>query len=65
MCRIQSGLPFLRAWHGAAHSGKRISLAGLAGKLYVSAMERMFEIADRAWLPWRFHGAMQSVLARL
>jgi len=28
-------------------------------------MERMFEIADRAWLPWRFHGALCSVLARL
>ncbi|MQQ10401.1 hypothetical protein GFB49_18185 [Epibacterium sp. SM1979] len=28
-------------------------------------MERIFDISDRAWLPWRFHGAMRSVLARL
>jgi len=49
----------------AAHPQRVNSLAGLNANLYVNRMERMFEIADRAWLPWRFFGAMCSVLARL
>ncbi|TMV58459.1 hypothetical protein FGG78_36400 [Thioclava sp. BHET1] len=28
-------------------------------------MTRVFDIGDRARLPWRFYGASRSVLARL
>jgi len=28
-------------------------------------MKRIFDMDDRARLPWRFHGATLSVLARL
>ncbi|MHA6346973.1 isopropylmalate isomerase [Roseivivax sp. CAU 1761] len=34
-------------------------------KAYLPAMERIFDMDDRARLPWRFYGATHSVLARL
>jgi hypothetical protein len=35
-----------------------------AGALYLICMIRVFDMDDRARLPWRFFGAQHSVLAR-
>ncbi|MBL3570198.1 hypothetical protein JMJ94_11910 [Rhodovulum visakhapatnamense] len=34
-------------------------------KEYPNGMKRVFDMDDRARLPWRFFGATRSVLARL
>ncbi|ARE41251.1 hypothetical protein RGUI_3110 [Rhodovulum sp. P5] len=39
-------------------------IAGGQGRISV-AMKRVFDMDDRARLPWRFYGATHSVLARL
>jgi hypothetical protein len=36
-----------------------------AAALYLPGMIRVFDMDDRARLPWRFFGAQRSVLARL
>jgi hypothetical protein len=36
-----------------------------AAALYLQGMTRVFDMDDRARLPWRFFGAQHSVLARL
>jgi len=36
-----------------------------AAALYLEQMIRVFDMDDRARLPWRFFGAQHSVLARL
>ncbi|WP_207903642.1 isopropylmalate isomerase [Rhodovulum marinum] len=40
-------------------------LDGIPVRRYVTAMKRVFDMDDRARLPWRFFGAAHSVLARL
>jgi hypothetical protein len=36
-----------------------------AAALYLRCMTRVFDMDDRARLPWRFFGAMCSITARL
>jgi hypothetical protein len=45
------------AWNGPLDSG--------AAALYLQGMTRVFDISDRARLPWRFHAAFCCVTARL
>jgi hypothetical protein len=33
--------------------------------VYVGRMKRIYDIADRAFLPWRFHGQSKTVIAAL
>ncbi len=40
-------------------------LAAAAPALYPSGMTLVFDMDDRARLPWRFFGATHSILARL
>lgn len=50
------------------HKGRpvtRLALAAKASALYFHAMMVIFDMDDRARLPWRFFGAMHTVLARL
>jgi hypothetical protein len=37
----------------------------MGDRLYLTRMKRIFDMDDRARLPWRFFGATLSVLARL
>jgi len=41
------------------------ALASVHDSLYLAGMIRIFDMDDRARLPWRFFGASLSVLARL
>jgi hypothetical protein len=50
------------------HKPRRVTRLALAAKpsaLYFHAMMVIFDMDDRARLPWRFFGAMHTVLARL
>jgi len=45
--------------------GRGQALDSGAAALYLQGMTRVFDMDDRARLPWRFFGAQHSVLARL
>jgi hypothetical protein len=51
-------------WNDEAE-GRAIPLASGAAARYLQGMKRVFDMDDRARLPWRFFGAQCSVLARL
>ena len=49
----------------AAAAAATRALARLDCGVYVRHMEKIFDMDDRARLPWRFFGATMTVLARL
>jgi len=50
---------------GQKKPGADAALDSGAAALYLRDMRRVFDMDDRARLPWRFFGAQHSVLARL
>jgi hypothetical protein len=58
-------LSFAQSKHGRGLQNKGIPLRQKA-TLYISPfMKRIYDIADRAFLPWRFFGQSKSVIAAL
>ncbi len=47
------------------HNTPAIACTGWHGAVDTRAMTLVFNIGDRARLPWRFYGATRSVLARI
>ncbi|MGX9352685.1 hypothetical protein ACS3QZ_15930 [Shimia sp. W99] len=41
------------------------ALEGISQAVYGGAMKRIYDIDDRAFLPWRFFGQSKSVIAAL
>ena len=58
--------PLLRLHVGKSRRARPAArLARLTQPLYLASMKRVFDMDDRARLPWRFYGATLTVLARL
>jgi len=41
-----------------------VALAGTCVPVYLGAMKMVFDMDDRARLPWRFYGASCTILAK-
>ena len=44
---------------------QQAALEGIFAAVYGGAMKRIYDIDDRAFLPWRFYGQSKSVIAAL